>query len=518
MDTTHIPTLIQMADYVIGSNAVSLHCQDKTEAYEYIKRILVTHKYITLKKPAKSILRQYLMAVTGYSKAQTDRLIGQYVSNGNIIPVPRTQPTFAGKYLAEDIIELARIDEAHEDLSGPAIVSILKREYEVFGNKACIRLKDLSSSHLYNLRKTNRYQRRHMSFTKTKSAPVSIGERTKPVNNGQPGYLRVDSVHQGDKDKEKGVYHINLVDEVTQWEVVVCVEGISEKFMIPALTAAMDLFPFMMINFHADNGSEYINQRVAELLERMLGQVKSTINFEDIINSGKILICNFSQGGIGEDTSALFGTTILAMLKVAAERRDNIPEAERRPFYLYVDEFQNFATVPFIKMLSSSRKYKLYLTIAEQSTAQQEERCLTEAILANVSTIVCFRTGSPVDEQLILPRFEPFIEKGEIGNLSSFNFYIRIQAKDSLEPLSGETIVLPKEDSSPEIGRAVIAASQENYATTYKEPPKSNKTDTSKKQSVQSTKKASDKSQVINISGSARKSVKRKNKKKKPKS
>jgi len=201
---------------------------------------------------------------------------------------------------------------------------------------------------------------------------------------------------------------------------------------------------------------------------RMLGQVKSTINFEDIINSGKILICNFSQGGIGEDTSALFGTTILAMLKVAAERRDNIPEAERRPFYLYVDEFQNFATAPFIKMLSSSRKYKLYLTIAEQSTAQQEERRLTEAILANVSTIVCFRTGSPVDEQLILPRFEPFIEKGEIGNLSSFNFYLCIQAKDSLEPLSGETIVLSKEESCHEVERAVIRASQENYATLTK--------------------------------------------------
>jgi transposase InsO family protein len=184
--------------------------------------------------------------------------------------VPRTQPTFAGKYLPEDIAELARIDETHEDLSGPAMVRILQREYAVFGNKACIRLQNLSASHLYNLRKTNRYQRRHMKFMKTKPARVPIGERTKPANNGRPGFLRVDSVHQGDKDGEKGVYHINLVDEVTQWEVVVCVQGISEQFMIPALTAAMDLFPFVMLNFHADNGSEYINQKVADLLQRML--------------------------------------------------------------------------------------------------------------------------------------------------------------------------------------------------------------------------------------------------------
>jgi hypothetical protein len=252
---------------------------------------------------------------------------------------------------------------------------------------------------------------------------------------------------------------------------------------------------------------------------RMLGQVKSTISFEDIINSGKILLCNFSQGGIGEDTSALFGTTILAMLKVAAERREDIPEAERRPFYLYVDEFQNFATAPFIKMLSSSRKYKLYLTIAEQSTAQQEEQRLTEAILANVSTVVCFRTGSPIDEQLLLPRFEPFIKKGDIGNLSAYNFYIRIQAKDSLEPLSGETIVLSKKESSHEVAEAVIEASQKNYAIEYKEPPKAKKTETTKKQPTQSSKndskKTSDKSQVNKTSGGTRKAVGRKNKRRK---
>ena len=270
MDTTHIPTLIQMAEYVSGSSAVNLRCQDRKEAYDYIKRVLVTYSYTKLKKPDKSTLRQYLMAVTGYSKAQMDRLIGRYVASGEITLAPRTQPTFSGKYLPEDIVELARIDECHEDLSGAAVCRILKREYEVFGNTACKRLKDLSASHLYNLRKTNRYLRRHMKFAKTKPATVRIGERTKPANDGQPGYLRVDSVHQGDKDGEKGVYHINLVDEVTQWEVVVCVEGISEKFMIPALTAAMNLFPFMMLNFHADNGSEYMNQKVADLLQRML--------------------------------------------------------------------------------------------------------------------------------------------------------------------------------------------------------------------------------------------------------
>ena len=270
MNTTQIPTLKQMADFVNGSTAISLSCTNRQEAYSYIEQVLVKHSYHSLKKPDRGKLRTYLTQVTGFGSAQLTRLIRQHKRSGHIALSVRTQPTFAGKYLPEDVSELARIDETHEDLSGPAMVRILKREYEIFGNKACIRLKDLSASHLYNLRKTNRYQRRHMQFTKTSGAPVSIGERTKPRNDGRPGFLRVDSVHQGDKDGEKGVYHINLVDEVTQWEVVACVQGISEQFMIPALTVAMDLFPFMMLNFHADNGSEYMNRKVADLLQRML--------------------------------------------------------------------------------------------------------------------------------------------------------------------------------------------------------------------------------------------------------
>ncbi|MGH7158364.1 MAG: type IV secretory system conjugative DNA transfer family protein [Candidatus Saccharimonadales bacterium] len=201
--------------------------------------------------------------------------------------------------------------------------------------------------------------------------------------------------------------------------------------------------------------------------KRMLGQVKSTINFEDIMNSGKILICNFAHGEIDEDESALFGTTILAKLKMAAERRASMPEDERRPFYLYVDEFQNFATTPFVKMLSSSRKYKLFLTIAEQSTKQQEEDRLTEAILSNVSTVVCFRTGSHADEELMLHTLEPYIVKGEISNLPTYNFYIRIQAEESLDAISGKTIVLPRDEANEDRAVEVIKASQDAYAITY---------------------------------------------------
>ena len=209
--------------------------------------------------------------------------------------------------------------------------------------------------------------------------------------------------------------------------------------------------------------------------KRMLGQAKSTINFEDIMNSGKILICNLAHGELEEDESSLFGTTVLAKLKMAAERRARMAESERKPFYVYVDEFQNFATTPFVKMLSSSRKYKLFLTIAEQSTKQQDEDRLTEAILSNVSTVVCFRTGSHDDEELMLHKFEPFIKRGDISNLPAYHFYLRVQAEQSLEPMSGETIVLAKEEASESVAREVVQASRDTYATTYVKPAPSSK-------------------------------------------
>jgi hypothetical protein len=175
---------------------------------------------------------------------------------------------------------------------------------------------------------------------------------------------------------------------------------------------------------------------------RMLEQEKSSIDFEEILDSGKILICNFSKGLLGEDTSTLFGTTVLAKLQVAALRRARQAQTSRTPFYLYVDEFQNFATMSFVQMLSEARKYKLYLTMAEQSTAQQEQQRLVDIILANVGTTICFRTGSPADEWRLLPLFKPYIQEGELANLPAYNFYMRIAALDAQEPLSGHTVLL----------------------------------------------------------------------------
>lgn len=195
--------------------------------------------------------------------------------------------------------------------------------------------------------------------------------------------------------------------------------------------------------------------------KRILEQPKSTINFDEILD-GKILICNFSKGLLGEDTSELLGIAILAKLQLASLRRARIKQKDRKSFYLYVDEFQNFATPSFVQMLSEARKYKLFLTMAEQSTSQQDDQRMVNTILANVGTVITFRTANPADEKLLLPLFEPYIEKGEIASLSTFNFYMRIAAHKTQEPLSGETIVL-EDEGDEEIASKVVQTSRKTY-------------------------------------------------------
>ena len=196
---------------------------------------------------------------------------------------------------------------------------------------------------------------------------------------------------------------------------------------------------------------------------QILEQPRSTINFDDIINSGKILICNFSKGLLGEDTSELFGITVLAKLQLAALRRARISEAKRRPFYLYVDEFQNFATASFVQLLSEARKYKMFMVMAEQSTSQQKDQQMVSIILANVGTVICFRTGNPEDERLLLPLFSPYIDKGEISNLPSFNYYAKLSAMQAQEPLSGVTLLL-NDEGNEAVETAVIKHSRKTFA------------------------------------------------------
>lgn len=161
------------------------------------------------------------------------------------------------------------MDARHDDICGHATKKLLERAYNTFVQSEYQMLATISVSHLYNLRHSQGYQKQRRHFTKTQSRQVPIGERHKPQPNGEPDYIRIDTVYQWDLDKQKGVYHINAVDEVTLFEAVCSVERISERYLIPVLTQMMAAFPFIIKGFYSDNGSEYINKHVCKLLTKL---------------------------------------------------------------------------------------------------------------------------------------------------------------------------------------------------------------------------------------------------------
>lgn len=200
---------------------------------------------------------------------------------------------------------------------------------------------------------------------------------------------------------------------------------------------------------------------------RILEQPKSSINFDNIMDSGKILLANLSKGRLGEDTSELFGVLLMTKIQLAALKRARVEEKKRKDFYLYVDEFQNFATPSFAQILSEARKYKLNAILAHQTTSQIEDKSLIDITLANTGTVICFRTANPEDEKLLLPQFYPYVDKGEIASLPSFHFYIKINALTSEEPFSGETVPISFSFDKDKV-KKVIEASRANYAIFYK--------------------------------------------------
>jgi hypothetical protein len=204
----------------------------------------------------------------------------------------------------------------------------------------------------------------------------------------------------------------------------------------------------------------------SEAAKRIFDHIRSTIDFDWIMDNEKILIANLSKGKLGEDISQVLGTTFITKIQLAAMRRAKIPEDDRVDFYLYVDEFQNYATESFVDMLSEARKYKLNLIIVEQSTSQQEERSYIGRILANVTTLICFRTGNPDDEKIMLGQFRGFIKEGEIMNLPWFHFFIKISGRNPQEPFTGETFT-PKIKYDKEKLERIIKKSQDKYSTTY---------------------------------------------------
>jgi len=282
MDETRLRTVEQLEDFLSASGPVAFAAAgNDSERYAHISRVLLRFDYPGRNKRERGIVLRYLQHTSGYSRAQVTRLVAGWQRN-RLAPVPLkkrygppAQP-FARKYTPADVALLVEMDKAHEDVCGPAICCLLHRAYHDYGDARYVRLARLSVSHLYNLRKSSGYQTLRTAFTKTHPVCNSIGVRKAPAPEGRAGFVRIDSVHQGDQDGMKGVYHIPCVDAVSQWQIEACVERISEAYLLPVLGQIIAQFPFVVSGFHSDNGSEYVNGKVAKLLEKLrIEQTKS---------------------------------------------------------------------------------------------------------------------------------------------------------------------------------------------------------------------------------------------------
>ena len=204
----------------------------------------------------------------------------------------------------------------------------------------------------------------------------------------------------------------------------------------------------------------------SSLIRNVVGQSKSTINVFDIMNQGKIFLVNVSKGRIGEDNSALLGGMIITKIQLAAMERVRIPEDDRKDFYLYVDEFQNFVTNAFAGILSEARKYRLNLTIAHQYTAQlvtESGSMVRDAVFGNVGTMIVFRVGAD-DADFLEKEFDPEFTPQDIVNLPNYKVYLRLMIDGvTSRPFSAKTLPPMAKNPDMKVEQEVIKMSRALY-------------------------------------------------------
>jgi transposase InsO family protein len=269
--TDQLSRLEQVEAFLSGTADIAFRAPDRAARRDWIAGVLRRFRYAQRSRRERGLLLHFMSKVTGYSPAQMKRLQRQFRTEAHLRDRrgPPAKP-FACRYTLADQQALAELDALHGQLSGPATKKLAERAWRRFGDVRYERLATISVAHLYNLRRAAGYQRARGAVPqKTRSAVSAIGERRAPNPQGRPGFIRIDSVHQGNLDGIKGVFLINAVDTVTQFQVIAAVERITENYLLPVLRDLLARFPFVLRGFHADNGSEYINHRVAELLTKL---------------------------------------------------------------------------------------------------------------------------------------------------------------------------------------------------------------------------------------------------------
>ncbi len=216
------------------------------DRYAWIDTVLKRFDYPRLARTDRGPVLAYLQRLSGYSRSQITRLVSRWDAGKPLVKnygAPRHP--FARLYTPADVALLVDVDRAMGTLSGPATACVLRRQRDVFGDERFQRLGSISVGHLYNLRHSPGYRNQRVVLTKTQPTKnTQIGVRKAPAPEGRPGFIRIDSVHQGDLDGIKGLYHINAVDCVTQWQVVASVQTISEAHLLSVIEEMLAQFPF----------------------------------------------------------------------------------------------------------------------------------------------------------------------------------------------------------------------------------------------------------------------------------
>ncbi|MEX5284032.1 MAG: integrase [Nitrospiraceae bacterium] len=340
-------SLEQIRALLEGTEEVQFQARDRAERYGWVERVLRQQDYPRLGRVGKGLVRRYLAKMTGLSRAQLTRLIGRYEQGQPVAPPPPRRHRFATRYTKEDILLLAEVDRAHQSLSGPATQKILQRAWHTFGDRRFQRLATLSVAQLYRLRQRPAYRQQRVVYQPTRPTAVAIGERRKPEPRGRPGFLRVDTVHQGDQDGVKGLYHINAVDEVTQWQVVGATPHISETWLLPVLQAMLDQFPFRIHGFHSDNGSEFINHTVSRLLQKLL------------IEQTKSRPRHSNDNGLAESKNGWVIRKHIGWGHIGAAHAEAFDQFYRQHFNPYLN-FHRPCGVPEIRVTAKGKQKRVY--------------------------------------------------------------------------------------------------------------------------------------------------------------
>lgn len=254
MNEQQLNTVAQLRAFLNGTQEVQFEPSgEDAKRYAFLGCVVKRLRYDRLARADKGVVLRYLERTTGYSRQHLTRLVRRAL-RGEVLAKRYTAPEagFARTFTAADVALLAQTDALHGTLSGPATKCLMQRAVTLFKDARYARLAEISVSHLYNLRRARGYETRRRHWTKTHGYHIPIGVRRAPTPEGRPGFIRIDSVHQGDQDGVKGLYHINAVDCVTQFEIVATCGRLSEAFLLPVIEAMLESFPFTILGFHAE--------------------------------------------------------------------------------------------------------------------------------------------------------------------------------------------------------------------------------------------------------------------------